>query len=270
MARYRDIAADLRRRIDAGEFPPGSRLPGYADLTGEYATGRATISDALNVLQVEGRILVRKKAGITVVDTAAPPERLDFGLQVGRDELGYFFNQLAGLHWAPLSTPTTAWGPAAPDIAELLGINPGDPVLTRHRIVGPGTPAQIAISYLPEHLARGTVLEQAHTGPGGIYDRLEQDMGHGPLRWDVDLSARIPTDDEARVLVVPRGTPLLVLTRLTHSGTTSEPVEVNTTAVSAARFKISQRVTRARSARWPVRPAQAENSPQPEPEHDSL
>lgn len=34
---YEQVAADLERRIDNGEFPPGSRLPSRAQLREQYA-----------------------------------------------------------------------------------------------------------------------------------------------------------------------------------------------------------------------------------------
>jgi GntR family transcriptional regulator len=105
---------------------------------------------------------------------------------------------------------------------------------------------QLATSYLPAGLARGTRLAEADTGPGGIYDLLEQ-MGHGPLQWSESISAAMPTPREAAHLALPRGVPLLRITRTTTSpaGTV---LEVNDTRMSAEAFEIGYTVTRHPSA----------------------
>ncbi|MFJ5217146.1 GntR family transcriptional regulator [Streptomyces sp. NPDC088354] len=56
---YQHVAADMRRRIDAGEWPPGTQLPSWRDLSGQYAVGLGVIRLAIERLRadelVEGR-----------------------------------------------------------------------------------------------------------------------------------------------------------------------------------------------------------------------
>jgi GntR family transcriptional regulator len=56
MTRYRDIADDLRRRILAGEFVGGSRLPGEERLARGYGVSRGVIRNALAALQRRGMV----------------------------------------------------------------------------------------------------------------------------------------------------------------------------------------------------------------------
>ena len=49
--RYRDIAADLRRRLAEGELTPGRVLPSESELSGSYSASRVTIRKALEVLR---------------------------------------------------------------------------------------------------------------------------------------------------------------------------------------------------------------------------
>ncbi|KJE20116.1 transcriptional regulator [Frankia torreyi] len=262
MTRYEEIAAELRARMDADppRYPIGSRLPGYGPLTDEFGVGRGVLTEALGLLALEGRIKVTDRSGAVVLDPAEPPGRIDVGTTVRRNDLGYIFNAAAG-HWRPITTPTRRWLPAPPHIARLLDVPKGADVLERHRVIGPdGRPVLIADSYLPD-LARDTILEDASTGPGGIYDRLEHDLGHGPLTWTRTTSARSATPEQARELGIPRGGALLVLTRITHSGTTGRPVEVNITYVDGGRFAVEDIISRDETAHWPTTPATAENRP---------
>lgn len=262
--RYLEIADDLRRRLDSGEFPVGSVISGgYAGLIEHYDASQATLREALGILEIEGRIKPIRGTGLVILDREKL-QRIDRGRIVYRDDLGYYFNRVSG-HWAPIKTPTRSWGPAPADVAELLGVSPDAEVLIRYRVLGPdpSTPLQIAVSYLPADVARGTILAEAHTGPGGIYDRLEEpEMSHGPLNWHEDVSTRMPEREEASALKVSRNVPLLVITRTAESGTVpGKVVEVNQTVMSGAKFKVGYDIERDETASWPVTPAGAENPP---------
>lgn len=262
--RYLEIADDLRRRLDSGEFPVGSVIPGgYVALKEHYGTTQAVLREALGILEIEGRVKPIRGTGLVVLDRQQL-QRIDRGRIVYRDELGYYFNRVSA-SWSPVKTPTRSWGPAPADVAELLGVAPDAEVLIRYRILGPdpSTPLQIAVSYLPADIAHDTILAEAHTGPGGIYDRLEEpEMSHGPLAWREDVSTRMPERPEASALKISRSVPLLIITRTAESGTRpGKIVEVNQTSMSGAKFKVGYDIDRDETATWPVAPAAAENPP---------
>jgi GntR family transcriptional regulator len=104
------------------------------------------------------------------------------------------------------------------------------------------------------------VLEQVSTGPGGIYDRLEE-MGHGPLKWRERISARAPSAEDARALRLLPGVPVLHIARVSKSSSTDRAVDVTVFVMSAALYEVEHSLTRATSARWPVSPAGAPNVP---------
>ena len=61
--RYRDIAADLRRRVDEGEFAAGRLLPSESALSATYSASRVTIRKALEDLRSEGLVDSRQGFG---------------------------------------------------------------------------------------------------------------------------------------------------------------------------------------------------------------
>lgn len=65
---YMKIAADLRERIYAGEYPPGSALPSYRKLTALYSVSVTTVQAALRLLRSEGMIHGETGVGVFVVD----------------------------------------------------------------------------------------------------------------------------------------------------------------------------------------------------------
>ena len=63
---YRQISAQLRTLILAGEFAVGSRLPAERDLSVQLGVSRPSLREALIALEVEGYIEVRMGSGIYV------------------------------------------------------------------------------------------------------------------------------------------------------------------------------------------------------------
>jgi GntR family transcriptional regulator len=86
-------------------------------------------------------------------------------------------------------------------------------------------------------LARGTPIEEINPGPGGIYARIE-DMGYQLERFAEDVTARMPTAEEIRLLVIPPGTPVIALVRTAYAEN-DRPVEVCDTVMRADAYQLS-------------------------------
>lgn len=77
-ARYRDIAADLKTRIAAGEFAPGDRLPPITALMEQYKVpGLNTIRQAQQLLVDDGLVETRQGVGSFVLRTEPVPRPVD-------------------------------------------------------------------------------------------------------------------------------------------------------------------------------------------------
>ncbi|TCB97603.1 GntR family transcriptional regulator [Micromonospora zingiberis] len=70
MPLHRQLAAALRARIAAGEWPPGALLPAQARLAHEYEVGKATVLAAVAALRAEGLIDVERGVGLRVREPA--------------------------------------------------------------------------------------------------------------------------------------------------------------------------------------------------------
>jgi DNA-binding GntR family transcriptional regulator len=57
------VAADLRRRIAAGEWQPGEALPTVAVLAEHYEVSKATVTRTLRILADEGLVRVVPRWG---------------------------------------------------------------------------------------------------------------------------------------------------------------------------------------------------------------
>ena len=92
------------------------------------------------------------------------------------------------------------------------------------------------MSYIPADLAKGTPIADPNPGPGGIYARLEE-QGHTLARFIEDVSARMPTPEEARLWPAP-GVPVFHLVRTAYD-TDGRAVEVCDTVMAADAYQLS-------------------------------
>ncbi|MEE6265997.1 MULTISPECIES: GntR family transcriptional regulator [Streptomyces] len=248
---YREVAARIRADVEAGVWPTGRPIPGIDRLKDRYEVARQTTNRAVQHLVSEGLLYSEGRRG-TFIRPAAPARTVARDRHVRRDARGYFFGPNAA-EWRGVGTPTQEVGPPPADAAELLGVAAGEPVLIRDRAIGPpdaSHPWQLATSYLPMTLVdRLPVLGADETGPGGIYDRIEEHFG-AALSWEETVAARPADDHEQRHLRIGAGLPVLVVTRVSRVG--EQVVEVNRTRMSADRFTVTYAVARdEQTARWP-------------------
>jgi DNA-binding GntR family transcriptional regulator len=65
---YRQVADDLRDRIESGDLQPGDELLSEAELEDEYGVGAGTIRRALSILVREGLIVTERGQRHRVAD----------------------------------------------------------------------------------------------------------------------------------------------------------------------------------------------------------
>ena len=200
-AEYRQLADEIRQRIESGFYGAGSKLPAEPTLAGEFGVGRQTVNHAVQLLRSEG--LVRGARGVGIVVRELPPvtsyrlERLQQAKRESRDSRGAFQSELESLGITSKSEvePIREIPPA--DVAELLNIEAGELALARkRRMFGNDIPLQMATGWYPLDVAGDTQIEQADTGVGGTYSRLAE-LGHAPVRFRERIKVRLATDAEA-------------------------------------------------------------------------
>jgi DNA-binding GntR family transcriptional regulator len=78
MARYREIAEDIKSRIAGGEFPLGEQLPAITSLMDHYRVpGLNTIRQAQQLLVDDGMIETRQGVGAFVLRSEPQPRPVD-------------------------------------------------------------------------------------------------------------------------------------------------------------------------------------------------
>lgn len=240
-AAYQQIADQLREDILDGRLDPGARLPSERGLMDRYSAARGTVRQALSVLKTEGLVTVEHGRGAFVRERP-PIRRLahDRFARRHRDAgKAAFIAEIEGAGRTP-EVEVFSVGPEDPpsEIIDRLDLEPDQQVLARRRrYLADQQPMELATSYLPWRLVRGTQICETDTGPGGIYARLEE-LGHKLERFTEDVSARMPHPDEVKALQLAPGVPVFRLVRTAYD-TEGTPVEVCDTIMAADRFLLS-------------------------------
>ncbi|MER5779571.1 GntR family transcriptional regulator [Streptomyces sp. NPDC002039] len=226
-AQYLAIADVLRTRILAGEWKIGERLPSRARLSEEYGVGRNVMQRAVDRLIIDGLLEGRAGSG-TYVRT--PRERLRLVRSRHRER-----------RWG--SSPRSearergradAWDshsrvrvPAPEEIAERLGIGPGDLcVNTHYEFLADGQPVQLSESWEPMAITDGTPIVLPETGPlagKGVVERMRSIGVVISTVVEVPRPARA-TQAQANLLGISVGDLVLRIERTIHD-VDGRPVE---------------------------------------------
>ena len=238
MPGYREIAADLRERIEAGEYPPGTLLPKIDELTRSYGAARQTVRSAITVLAKSGLVDPIRRRGTMVL--ARPAVRRLSRSRLTRAERrrgrGPFLSDAATSGFTPRVKVKVRVEPAGARVGELLTLEPEEPVLVRDRVMyADEMPVQLAVSRLPRKITEGTAIENDDTGPGGAYARLEE-AGYKLTRFTESVRCRLPMPAEARALRLRDGQHVLAVTRVAYAA--GVPVEVNDMVLTADRYEL--------------------------------
>lgn len=238
---YKQIAEILRAAITRGELAPGDRLPSESELMARYHVSQGTVRHALTLLQNENLVQAQHGRGVFVRSTRKI-RRLAHDRFARRHRDAGKAAYLAEAETEGMVPEVEVYhvGPApAPDeIIVRLGLRRGSTVLIRSRLYrSDKQPTELATSYIPWWLAKGTAMCEVNPGPGGIYARIEE-SGHTLDRFAEEVSARAPTAEEARALALGPGTPVLALVRTAYD-TNGQAVEVCDTVMSADAYLLS-------------------------------
>lgn len=242
---YVQIADDLRHAIVGGELSAGEPLPAEPELMDSYEASRGTVRHAISVLRAEGLVDIHHGRGM-FVRRRPPVRRLAHDRFARRHrELGKaaFIAELEAENRKPeVEVLEVAPSPSPPDIAKRLGLRSNARVLVRRRrYFADGQPIEIATSYLPWSIVKGTSVAQANPGPGGIYARLEE-MGYRLKEFTEEVSSRMPLPEEAQLLQLREGIPVIHLVR-TAFDEKDQPLEVCDTLMAADSYVLSYRLS---------------------------
>ncbi len=207
--KYFQLASILRQKIEDGEWAPRSAIPSERQLEGLYHLSRTTIREAIDHLVQQGYLYREHGRG-----TFVSPQKL----QKGWMELTSFSEDLIKRGMQPgqiiLNLETLV---PSPKILQRLELAPGSPVTRIERVrLGNDKPIGLQTSYLA--LPDGqTITYEELENSGSLYRILSERFHLYPTEADETLEVTVASPEEARLLEVTAGAPLLLSERVMFS-----------------------------------------------------
>jgi GntR family transcriptional regulator len=224
-----EVRRALAERIGSGQLRPGQRLGAERALAAELGVSRATLRQALAVLE-EGGVVRRVpgRGGGTFV--AKGKIERDLSRIVGVPALLRSQGVVAGTR-----VLSARLAPADDVAAQALRARPGDLVVDLVRIrLADGSPFSLERAKLPAKRFPG--LLELPLG-GSVYELIEEHFGTKPHDAVERIEVVLATADEAAILEVEPGAPLMAITR-TATDADGEPIEFSRDLFRADRTRI--------------------------------
>jgi GntR family transcriptional regulator len=235
LPKYSQLASILRQKIEDGEWSPRTSIPSERQLEVLYNISRTTIREAIDHLVRQGYLYREHGRG-----TFVSPQKLQKGLM----ELTSFSEDLLKRGIQPGQIiRSLEWVNAPGKIAQKLELPIATPVLRIERIrLGDNIPIGLQTSYLalpPEQ----TISEADMQDSGSLYRILQEKFNIIPSEADETLEVTLATPEEALLLEIPEGAPLLLSERVLFAQK-RKPVEYVKILYRGDRYQYFVRLTR--------------------------
>jgi GntR family transcriptional regulator len=247
---YRQIAEDLRQKIESGEIGHrGSALPTESELQEETGASRNTVREAVRWLVNLGLIETRPGQGTFVVEKI-DPFMIALHSETGLSGEGaqYASGVEAGGGKAAESVPRVEVQQPTEEIAEELQLAEGLQVVSRHQKRNINDkPYSLQTTFYPmRFVEQGAVqLIQAADIKDGAVRYLEETLGIKQVGWRDKIIVRTPDTNEARFFGLPEDGRIAVFETLrTGFDESGNPIRVTVTTYPADRNQFVMNVGR--------------------------
>jgi GntR family transcriptional regulator len=243
---YRQIAEELRRRIESGDLAPGAKLPTELELREEFNNAsRNTVRDAIRSLTARGLVITRPGQGTYVVDRIVPFEITlstdsDTGLG-GGEGVAYMAAARAQFRRPEATVPRVEIQLAAGRIARELQVNETSAVVSRHQKLSiDGKPWSMQTSFYPMkfvEMGATRLVEAANIEPGTVRYVAEK-LGLDQVGYQDKVLARPPDEDEVAFFKLPENGVAIIETIRTAFERSGAPIRCTVTVWPADRNRL--------------------------------
>jgi GntR family transcriptional regulator len=233
---YRQIADDLRQKIESGALSPGAQLPTELELREQYNNAsRNTVRDAVKWLTARNLVETRPGHGTFVVEKIDPfVTNLDVASGVGSEGVTAYASEVTARRRKPeVSAPRIEIHQAGMVASELM-LAEGSTVVSRHqRRYIDDIPWSLQTSFYPmSFVERGAPgLIQAVDMPDGVVRYLEEQLDIKQAGWRDKITVRAPDTDETAFFRLPDDGRVAVFEiRRTAFDVSGSPIRLTVTA----------------------------------------
>lgn len=205
---YLQLFNHLKNLIDSGELQPLDQIPPEIELSKQFKISRITVRKAIAELvdcglltrvQGMGTFVAKPKIERALVNVSSFTERMQArGMRAGAKALGVEIE------------------PATQKLSKLLGIREGSDVvrLERIRLINQ-EPVSFETSYLAREFCPG--IENENLDDHSLYQILDSKYQLRPGFSNKTLEIAYANSKEGKILGVPKGFPLFLMTALVYS-----------------------------------------------------
>ncbi len=203
---YRQIKDLILKSLEAGEWQPGDAIPSESELAARFNVSQGTVRKAIDEMAAEN-LLVRRQGKGTFVASHADPRFFFRFLRLVPDT-----GELMPSQSIPLECGRAR---AGADVARMLGLEPGAPIVIMRRLLRFGEEAVVFDEiYLPGELFPDLSIDVLKQSDKSLYDLFESRYGVRMIRAEERLRAVAAEGVAAELLGVGEGSPLLLVERV--------------------------------------------------------
>lgn len=208
LPRYYQLKEIMRERIRTGEWKPGDLIPSERELSEQYGISRMTARQAITDLTNEGLFYREQGKGTFVSQHKVTQQLLS---------LTGFTEDIRARGQRPGAKVLFAeMRPAEEATAERLRVKPGQLIFCVQRLrLADNEPLAIELSQI--HFQGCERLLEEDLEQNSLYRLLESKYGQPPMEAEQELEAGLAGSEEAQLLNLSLGSPVLFTRRVTYT-----------------------------------------------------
>jgi GntR family transcriptional regulator len=206
---YLQLMDLLKDQVQKKAWLPGDQIHGEQDLCELYGVSRTVVRQALRELELEGIIRRRKGKG-TFIQSAKISEGLV-------QKLTGFYQDMVERGLKPVTKVLHQnVVPASEEVARFLNIQTGETVIDIQRLrYIDDEPIQVVTTYIPFEIC--PALASVDLTNRSLYEFLEKECSIFLAKGRRYIEAVLATENEAMLLGIDRGAPLLMLDSVSYA-----------------------------------------------------
>ncbi len=202
---YQQIKSLMLRGLQQGEWQPGQPIPSEVELAARFKVSQGTVRKAIDEMAAENLVVRRQGKGTYVATHAEEGTRYRF-LRLATDAGAPPLLRRQLLDCRRMRS--------SEEVARALQLAPGDPVVEVHRLLLDGDrPVVLDDLWLPGADFKGLDAAKLEQWRGPLYRLFEAEYSVRMIRAEEKIRAVAAGADEAALLQLPAGAPLLLVER---------------------------------------------------------
>jgi len=206
---YQQIKALLVTGLETGQWLPGQPIPSETELAARFGVSQGTVRKAIDEMAAEN-LLVRRQGKGTFVATHAEAQTQYRFLRLTPDAGAPATLQRRLLDCRRMRAPV--------EVARLLALKAGEAaVQVRRLLLADGEPVVLDDLWLPGTAFKGLTMERLEAWRGPLYRLFEAEFAVRMIRAEEKIRAVAAAPEDAALLGVALGAPLLSVERLSYT-----------------------------------------------------